>query len=77
MKRRFDRPAFVFGVIYLAAAVWWLIDRTFTVHLPDAGWLIAVLLIVGGAVGISSAIRAADRSRNRDSTDLDSDSWRT
>jgi len=77
MKRRFDRPAFVFGVLYLAAALWWLIDRMFTVHLPDAGWLVALLLVVGGAVGISSAIRGADRSRNRDSNELDGDTWRS
>jgi F0F1-type ATP synthase assembly protein I len=75
VKRNFDRSAFVFGVLYVAAAVWWLIDRAFNVHLPNAGWLVAILLILGGAIGIGSAIRAADRARNRD--DLDRDAWRT
>ncbi|HKD96068.1 MAG TPA: hypothetical protein VKB69_00575 [Micromonosporaceae bacterium] len=73
MKRNFDRTAFVFGVLYVAAAIWWLIAQAFHVHLPNAGWLIAVLLILGGAIGISSAIRAADRRRD----EIESDPWRT
>lgn len=75
MKRNFDRPAFTFGVLYVAAALWWLIDRVFKVHLPNAGWLVALLLILGGAIGIGSAIRAADRARSRDQ--LERDAWRT
>jgi hypothetical protein len=55
----------IFGVLFLAIALWWLIDHNFAVRLPSGGWIIAVVLIVGGALGITWAIRDVDRRVGR------------
>jgi hypothetical protein len=64
-NRRIDVPALVFGMIFLGAASWWLFDRDFALRVPNAGWLVAVLLIAGGAMGVAGAIRGG-RSRGTD-----------
>lgn len=74
MNRRIDKPALIFGVLYLAVAVWWLIQRNLSLPtLPNSGWVIAGLLIASGVIGIGSAVRSADRARRRGSRD--DDSW--
>ncbi len=66
-RRRVDTPALIFGVIFLAIATWWLVDRRFAPHLPHAGWIVAVLLIAVGVLGITNAIRGGDRGAGRSS----------
>lgn len=73
--RRVDAPALVFGVLFTSIAAWWLADHNFALDLPNPGWLLALLLIVGGTLGISGAIRnSADRGRSRDG-DPDDPTW--
>ena len=48
MKRRIDKPALIFGVLYLIVAVWWLIQHNLRLpSLPNSGWVVAGLLIAG------------------------------
>lgn len=65
-NRRIDVPALIFGALFLVIAAWWLTDRNFAVNVPNVGWLVAILLIAGGALGITRAIRAGtDRTAGR------------
>jgi hypothetical protein len=64
-RMRIDPPAMIFGILFLAIALWWAIDHSFAVRLPNGGWLIAILLIAGGAFGIAWAIRDVDRRAGR------------
>jgi hypothetical protein len=56
--RRVDGSALVFGIVFLAIAGWWLLDRLVNWHLANVGWIVAAGLIVAGAVGIARALRS-------------------
>ena len=72
-RRRPDVAALVFGAVFLAAALWWVLNRRFALDLPGAGWIIALVLIAVGLAGIISVVRG-DRRRDRDRRG--SDGWR-
>jgi hydrogenase/urease accessory protein HupE len=63
-RRRPDIAGVVFGAIFVAAAIWWVLDHSFALNLPRAGWIIAVVLIVLGVLGLVSVLRG-DRRRDR------------
>jgi hypothetical protein len=63
--RRPDIAALAFGAVFLAAAIWWVVNHSFAVDLPSAGWIIALVLIAVGLAGIISVVRG-DRRRDRD-----------
>ena len=58
---RLDTVSLVFGAVFLLIAGWWLIGRTVDVRLPRLGWLVALGLIVLGAVGLVGAVRGGRR----------------
>jgi hypothetical protein len=57
--RRPDLPAMIFGLIFMAIAGWWFIDRERGFNLPSLGWITAGVLILLGVAGITSALRNA------------------
>ncbi len=59
-KQRVDSTALVFGIIFAAIAGWWLLNRLVNWHLPNAGWIIAGILIAVGAVGVARSLRSRD-----------------
>jgi hydrogenase/urease accessory protein HupE len=74
-RRRPDVAALAFGLVFVAAAVWWVLNHSFALDLPSVGWIIALVLIAVGALGILSVVRG-DRGRDRDRRRDDSDRWR-
>jgi hypothetical protein len=79
-RRRPDVAAFAFGAIFVAAAVWWLVNHSFAVDFAGFGWILAVVLIVIGVIGIWSVLRG-DRRRESDRRNAerrpdDANSWR-
>jgi|GEM_PF-4944296 len=74
-RRRPDVAAFAFGVVFLAAAVWWVLNHSFALDLPSVGWVVALVLIAVGILGILSVVRG-DRGRDRDRRHEDSERWR-
>jgi O-antigen/teichoic acid export membrane protein len=63
-RRRPDIAGVAFGAVFVAAAIWWVLNHSFALDLPRLGWIIAVVLIVLGVVGIVSVLRG-DRRRDR------------
>lgn len=55
---RTDVLSLVFGLIFLSAVGWWFFGRTVDLALPRLGWFLAAALIVFGALGLLSALRA-------------------
>lgn len=74
-RRRPDVAALAFGLVFVAAAVWWVLNHSFALDLPNVGWIIALVLIAVGALGILSVVRG-DRGRDRDRRRDDSRRWR-
>jgi hypothetical protein len=60
-SRRVDSTALVFGIVFLAIAGWWLIDRVVDWHFANAGWFLAAILIAVGVAGIARAFRSPPR----------------
>jgi hypothetical protein len=58
-RKRPDLPAMIFGLIFMAFATWWFTTRGDGIGLPNVGWILAVLLILLGVVGIATALRNA------------------
>ncbi len=58
-KRKVDLPALVFGLIFMAFAGWWFTTRGRGIGLPSIGWITALLLILLGIAGITTALRNA------------------
>ncbi|GIL27584.1 hypothetical protein [Actinocatenispora comari] len=52
-----DVLSLVFGLIFLGAGGWWLVAEVSSTELPF-GWLLALSLIVIGAIGLFAAVRA-------------------
>jgi hypothetical protein len=53
-----DSSALIFGIVFLAIAGWWLLDRLVNWHLANAGWIIAGALIAIGVAGVARAFRS-------------------
>jgi len=63
MKRHpLDVLSLAFGLIFLVVSAMWIMGRTTTIYLPDAGWIIAGALILAGLFGIVATIRGVSRS---------------
>jgi len=60
----------------VAAAVWWVLNHSFALDLPSLGWIVALVLIAIGALGIVSVLRG-DRRRDRDRRRDDSRPWQS
>jgi hypothetical protein len=82
MKRhRTDAVSLAFGAIFLFVAGWWAIGRTIDIGLPAFGWVVALGLILVGALGLAGALRrhpepVPSRPESADqwtTTDLDDD----
>jgi hypothetical protein len=56
--RRVDSSALIFGIIFLAVAGWWLLDRFVNWHIANGGWIVAGVLIAAGVIGIGRALRS-------------------
>ena len=74
-RRRPDVAALAFGLVFLAAAVWWVLNHSFALDLANVGWILALVLIAVGVLGILSVVRG-DRGRDRDRRAEDSERWR-
>jgi len=58
MKRhRTDTVSFIFGLVFLLIAGWWAGGSWLDLNMPALGWLLAVGLIVFGALGLLGAVR--------------------
>jgi hypothetical protein len=55
---RMDGVSLSFGLVFVAIALWWALSRVVSIHLPNAGWLVAGALIFFGVVGLLGAIRS-------------------
>jgi hypothetical protein len=60
-RHRTDYVSLIFGLIFLAVVGWWAaayyLDWEISVHLPDAGWILAGALILLGLIGIGASMR--------------------
>jgi hypothetical protein len=74
-RHRPDMAALAFGLVFVAAALWWLLNNSFVLDLPSVGWIVALVLIAVGVLGIVSVVRG-DRGRGRDQRHDDRDPWR-
>jgi hypothetical protein len=58
MKRHgTDAVSLSFGAIFLFIAGWWAVGRTIDIGLPAFGWVVALGLILVGALGLVGALR--------------------
>ncbi|WP_432980168.1 hypothetical protein [Dactylosporangium sp. CA-233914] len=75
---RLDGVSLTFGLIFLGIVVVWLFNQAVSVHL-NAGWIVAVGLILFGGLGLVGALRSdkpSERSKaggNGDAPDYDLD----
>jgi TRAP-type C4-dicarboxylate transport system permease small subunit len=60
-RHRTDYLSLIFGLLFLAVAGWWaasyFLDWAISVHIPDAGWVLAAGLILLGLIGIVASLR--------------------
>jgi hypothetical protein len=61
---RTDVVSLVFGLVFLAIVLWWVLGLTVSVALPPLGWLVAAGLIVLGVLGLLGSL-GTDRIRGR------------
>jgi hypothetical protein len=74
---RLDGVSLTFGLIFLGIVVVWLFNQAVSVHL-NAGWIVAVGLILFGGLGLLGALRSdrperARAEQNGDAYDYDLD----
>jgi hypothetical protein len=50
-----DVVSLVFGLLFAAFVVWWLLDRVAALQV-SGGWAIAVALLLAGAAGLASSL---------------------
>lgn len=61
---RADAVSFGFGLVFLAAAMLWVIANFVSVQPATVGWLVAGALLVLGGLGIAQTLRSRpDRDR--------------
>jgi hypothetical protein len=53
-----DKLSLGFGLAFLAALAWWLFGHELSIPLPQAGWIIAIALILLGVLGLAGALRS-------------------
>lgn len=61
-KHALDAVSLATGVVFLAVAAWWLLDRVIAVDAPSAGWIVAGALLLGGLLGLVGALRSGRKS---------------
>jgi hypothetical protein len=58
---RTDKVSLTFGVLFLIAALWWLLGSQIQIALPTAAWFLAGGLILFGVLGLVGSIRPRNR----------------
>ncbi|MER7275363.1 hypothetical protein ABT369_12970 [Dactylosporangium sp. NPDC000244] len=61
---RLDGVSLTFGLIFLGIVVVWLFNQAVSVHL-NAGWIVAVGLILFGGLGLLGALRSDKPERGK------------
>ncbi len=56
-RHRTDPISLAFGLLFLGVAGWWGLTRFVHLGFQPAGWIIALVLIVVGGVGLVGALR--------------------
>ena len=65
MKRHStDAVSLVFGLIFLGVAGWWLLAGAIDLAASTVAWLAALVLVLGGGIGLFVTLRAARHSRD-------------
>lgn len=59
---RTDLVSFVFGLLFVGLAVWWLLAQLMGLALPPVGWFLAGALILIGLLGLVGALHSARHS---------------
>ncbi|WSG07880.1 hypothetical protein OIE53_26165 [Micromonospora sp. NBC_01739] len=59
---RTDLVSFVFGLLFLALAAWWLLAQVLGLVLPPVGWFLAGGLILIGLLGLLGALRSTKQA---------------
>ena len=57
-----DAVSLAFAIIFLGVAAWWLLARVVDLWAPSAGWFLAGLLLLVGAIGLARALRPDRRA---------------
>ena len=57
-----DAVSLAFAIIFLGVGAWWLLARVVDLWTPSAGWFLAGLLLLVGAIGLARAIRPDRRA---------------
>jgi hypothetical protein len=60
-RHRTDAVSLSFGAVFLLVAGWWAIGSRLHIGLPALGWVLAVGLILVGALGLLAALRGGRR----------------
>src|SRR5690606_32070357 len=62
-----DAVSLGFGILFLAIAAWWAIDRYLAIDLdiPHLGWIAAAALILLGLIGVIASLQG-DRAARED-----------
>ncbi|MBX6748666.1 MAG: hypothetical protein IRY85_03180 [Micromonosporaceae bacterium] len=73
-RHRTDYLSLIFGLLFLAVAGWWAasyyLNWAISLHLPDAGWVLAAGLILLGLIGILASLRRDRRNGEPETTPL-------
>ncbi len=56
---RTDLVSFVFGLLFVGLALWWLLAQILGLALPAVGWFLAGALVLIGLLGLVGAVRSA------------------
>ena len=67
---RLDGVSLTFGLIFLGIVVVWLFNQAVSVNL-NAGWIVAVGLILFGGLGLLGALRSDKPQRSKAGTNGD------
>jgi hypothetical protein len=70
---RLDGVSLTFGLIFLVIVVIWLFSQAVSVHL-NAGWIVAVGLILFGGLGLMGALRS-DKPSKRSKAEQNADPY--
>jgi hypothetical protein len=67
-----DRVSLVFGVLFLAVAAVWLVDRVVDIELANVGWVAAAALATIGVLGLWHTLRPFGPARRPPGRAVDS-----
>jgi hypothetical protein len=66
MKRHSaDGVSLAFGLIFLGIVGWWTVEAFIDINIPNAGWFVAIGLIVLGLLGVVLSLRTGRGDRSR------------